>query len=45
MAADPAMVDLGGILFNLSASIPGNIVGGAVLVALVYWAVYATGRS
>ena len=40
MVADPSMVHVEGILWNLSASIPGNIVGGAVFVALVYWIVY-----
>ena len=30
-----------GIAFNLSAATLGNIVGGAVLVALGYWFIYA----
>ena len=30
-----------GIVFNLSAATLGNIVGGAVLIALGYWFVYA----
>lgn len=40
MVADPSKVDITGILYNLSASIPGNIVGGAILVGLAYWFVY-----
>ena len=30
-----------GIAFNLSAATLGNIVGGAVLIALGYWFIYA----
>lgn len=41
MVADPTQVDIAGICFNLSASIPGNIVGGAILVGLAYWFCYA----
>jgi formate transporter len=37
---DTANLDLAGFLKNLSASTLGNIVGGAVLVGLVYWFVY-----
>ncbi len=40
MVADPSKVDIGGILYNLSASIPGNIVGGMIVVGLSYWYVY-----
>jgi formate/nitrite transporter len=35
-----ASLDLGGFLGNLAAATLGNIVGGGVLVALVYWFVY-----
>ena len=35
-----AKLDLGGFLTNLTAATLGNIVGGAVLVGLVYWFVY-----
>jgi formate transporter len=35
-----AQLDLGGIVVNLVAATLGNIVGGAVLVGLVYWFVY-----
>lgn len=49
-AAELAHLDLGGSLSNLLASTVGNVLGGAVLVGLVYWFVYlrtapdATGR-
>ena len=33
-------VDLGGLLTNLTASTLGNVIGGSVLVGLVYWFVY-----
>jgi formate/nitrite transporter len=35
-----AKLDLGGLLNNLAAATLGNIVGGAVLVGVVYWFVY-----
>lgn len=35
-----AKLDLGGLLTNLAAATLGNIVGGAVLVGVVYWFVY-----
>jgi formate transporter len=35
-----ARLDLGGLLRNLAAATLGNIVGGAVLVGVVYWFVY-----
>jgi formate transporter len=38
--ADTAHLDLAGFVKNLAASTLGNIVGGAVLVGLVYWFVY-----
>ena len=34
-------LNVAGIAFNLSAATLGNIVGGAVLVALGYWFIYA----
>ncbi len=40
VVADPSKCDVAGVCYNLSASIPGNIVGGAIFVALIYWAVY-----
>lgn len=33
-------ITIAGILYNLSAVIPGNIVGGVVLVGLTYWYIY-----
>jgi formate/nitrite transporter len=33
-------LDLGGLLTNLTASTVGNVIGGSVLVGLVYWFVY-----
>lgn len=38
--AGAASLNIGGILFNLSAATLGNIVGGALIVALGYWFVY-----
>jgi len=38
--SDLAQLDLGGFANNLAAATLGNIVGGAVLVGLVYWFVY-----
>jgi formate transporter len=35
-----APLDAGRLLLNLAVVIAGNIVGGSVLVALVYWAIY-----
>jgi formate/nitrite transporter FocA (FNT family) len=35
-----APLDAGDVLHNLLAVIAGNIVGGSVLVALVYWTIY-----
>jgi formate/nitrite transporter FocA (FNT family) len=45
-AADPTLagLDVGGFATNLSAATIGNIVGGAVLVGLVYWFVYLRPR-
>ena len=34
------ILNLGGVLWNISAATLGNIVGGAVLVGLVYWLAY-----
>ena len=38
-------VDLGGVLYNLSASTLGNIVGGMVLVGVAYWVAYGRVRK
>lgn len=37
---DPATVDMVGALYNWSATVPGNIVGGAIFVGLAYWFIY-----
>ncbi len=42
--ADYATVDLGGLVANLVPVTIGNIVGGGVLVGLVYWFVYLRRR-
>ena len=40
------IVNLGGVVWNISAATLGNIVGGAALVGLLYWLAYAKrGRS
>jgi formate/nitrite transporter len=39
-AGQLATLDLGGLLTNLASSTLGNVVGGSVLVGLVYWFVY-----
>jgi formate/nitrite transporter len=38
--ADIAHLDLAGIFYNISAATLGNIIGGAILVGLIYWAIY-----
>ncbi len=43
MLCDASQVSFSGILWNLSASIPGNIVGGAIFVGAPYWYVYREG--
>ena len=35
--------DIGGLVGNLAAVTAGNIIGGGILVALVYWSVYIRG--
>ncbi len=45
MAVDPSKIDISGILYNLSASVPGNIVGGMIVVGLSYWYVYHKNES
>jgi len=46
LAADQlAKLDGPGFLNNLAAATLGNIVGGAVLVGLVYWFVYLRGEG
>ena len=37
---DTSSLTIGGFLRNLAASTLGNIVGGAILVGIVYWFVY-----
>lgn len=37
---DPATVNWLGALYNWSATVPGNIVGGAIFVGLAYWFAY-----
>ena len=39
-AIDAAALNLGGIFYNLTFATLGNIVGGMVMVGLVYWIVY-----
>ena len=39
-ALDATGLDIGSILYNLSAATLGNIVGGAVFVGLAYWFAY-----
>lgn len=39
-ATDLATLDLAGMVTNLAASTIGNVMGGSVLVGLVYWFVY-----
>ena len=39
-AASAAPIPLGGVLHNLALVTIGNVLGGTVLVALVYWSVY-----
>jgi formate/nitrite transporter FocA (FNT family) len=39
-----ASLDTSGLITNLGAATLGNIVGGAVLVGLVYWFVYLRPR-
>ena len=44
-AAQLASLDASGVLRNLLAATLGNVVGGAVLVGLVYWFVYLRGAE
>ena len=37
-------ITVAGMLGNLAPVIAGNIVGGSVLVALVYWVIYLRGQ-
>jgi formate/nitrite transporter len=39
-SADLSSLDVAGILYNLSAVTIGNIIGGAVFVAIAYWLAY-----
>jgi formate/nitrite transporter len=45
MLGDRIEVDAVGFAANLAAITAGNVVGGAVLVALVYWVIYLRGRG
>lgn len=40
-----ADVDLGGVLANMIPVTAGNVVGGGVFVALVYWIIYRRGKE
>lgn len=42
---DASALTVAGVLANISAATLGNIVGGAVLVALCYWFVYGRGKQ
>ena len=37
---DPSTVTWAGALWNWSASVPGNIIGGALFVGMAYWVAY-----
>lgn len=37
---DPSVLTWGGALWNWSATVPGNIVGGALFVGMAYWVAY-----
>ena len=37
---DPASVNMLGALYNWPATVPGNIVGGALMVGMMYWFIY-----
>lgn len=39
-AANADLVNLGGILYNISAVTIGNVIGGCVFVGLIYWFAY-----
>ena len=39
-APDAALIDLGGVVANLGLATLGNLVGGAILVGVVYWLAY-----
>lgn len=39
-AADIAALDIGGIFYNIFTATAGNIIGGMVLVGMVYWFAY-----
>lgn len=42
---DPATVNMMGALYNWSATVPGNIIGGAIFVGLAYWFIYRKKQS
>jgi formate transporter len=39
-SANLDVLNVGGILFNISAATLGNIVGGAILIGVIYWIAY-----
>jgi len=40
-AANIDALNLGGVLYNISAATVGNIIGGAIFVGILYWVAYA----
>lgn len=42
---DPASVNMLGALYNWSATVPGNIVGGALMVGMMYWFIYRKSKK
>lgn len=40
LGVDPAAMNVMGMLWNWSATVPGNIVGGALFVGMMYWYIY-----
>jgi formate/nitrite transporter FocA (FNT family) len=42
---DPSTVTMMGALYNWSATVPGNIIGGALFVGLAYWFIYRKKQS
>lgn len=44
-AIDPASVNFMGALYNWSATVPGNIIGGALFVGMMYWYIYSKKKN
>ena len=42
---DPATVSWAGALYNWSATVPGNIIGGALFVGMAYWVAFRCGEK